>query len=246
MKKLITYGFVLTLSFLLAFNPTVLLAMSSSTSSLTSPGIKSTRPAKPRRPFMPARSQTGVLTGQTSTLLPDGRLLIVGGQDSDGPKTTISINDPRTGDVFPMTVALNQARAWHSATMLPNGRVLIVGGTGADNKTVGSAEIVDPAAQTVEAISAPAFARSHHTATLLTEGRVLIVGGVSATGQALNRVELWDFKTKSAAMRSRAARSSIRSRCVSSQPHRTPPRRATPTSPAQFPATMLSMFRRTL
>src|ERR1044072_8291790 len=137
MKKLITYGFVLTLSFLLAFNPTVLLAMSmSSTSSLRSAGTKSAPPAKPRRPFMPARSQTGVLTGQTSTLLPDGRLLIVGGQDSDGPKATISISDPRTGEVFPMAVALNQARAWHSATMLPNGRVLIVGGTGSDNKTV--------------------------------------------------------------------------------------------------------------
>ena len=201
MKKLITYGFVLTLSFLLAFNPTVLLAMSmSSTASLRSPGAKSTPPAKPRRPFMPARSQTGVLTGQTSTLLPDGRLLIVGGQDSDGPKATIAISDPRTGDVFPMSVSLNQARSWHSATMLPNGRVLIVGGMGSNDKTIGSAEIVDPRAQTVEVISAPgqAFARSHHTATLLTDGRVLIAGGVSANGQTLNRVELWDFKTKSA------------------------------------------------
>src|SRR6478736_4148451 len=126
MKKLITYGFVLPLSFLLAFNPTVLLAMSSSTSSLRSPGTKSTPPAKPRRPFLPSRSQTGVLAGQTSTLLPDGRLLIAGGQDSDGPKATIAISDPRTGDVLPLSSALNEARAWHSATMLPNGRVLIV------------------------------------------------------------------------------------------------------------------------
>src|SRR4029078_10851731 len=122
MKKLITYGFVLTLSFLLAFNPTVLLAMSMSrTASLRAPGTKSTPPAKPRRTFMPARSQTGVLTGQTSTLLADGRLRIIGGQANDGPKATIAISDPRTGDVFPMAIVLNEARAWHSATMLPTG-----------------------------------------------------------------------------------------------------------------------------
>lgn len=198
MKKLITYGFVLTLSFLLAFNPAVLLAMSnSSTASPRSPG-RSTLPAKPRRPFLPARSQTGALTGQTSTLLPDGRLLIVGGQDSDGPKATIAISDPRSGDIVPLPIVLNEARAWHSATMLPNGRVLIVGGKSSNNKTVGSAEIVDPSAQTVEAIAGQAFARAHHTATLLTDGRVLIVGGTSTNGQTLNRVELWDFKTKSA------------------------------------------------
>ena len=144
------------------------------------------------------RSQTGELTGQTSTLLPDGRLLIAGGQDTEGPKATVAISDPRTGEVVPLSIVLRAARAWHSATMLPNGRVLIVGGKGTGNKTLESAEIVDPLAQTVEVISSPAFARSHHTATVLTDGQVLIVGGSSAAGQALNRAELWNFKTNTA------------------------------------------------
>jgi len=199
MKKLTTYGLVLILSSLLAFHPVVALAMAEA--STASPRPRSTKlivPPKPARPSMPARSQAGELTGQTSTLLPDGRLLLAGGQDSDGPKTTIAISDPRSGEVVPLSLALRQARAWHSATMLPNGRILIAGGKGADNKTIESAEIIDPATQTIELISAPAFARANHSATLLTDGRVLLVGGESATGQALNRAELWDFKTKSA------------------------------------------------
>ena len=196
MKKLTTYGLVLTLVFLLAFHPTVILAMSEA--NIASP--KSTKLITPRRPMRPAprRSQTGELTGQTSTLLPDGRLLIVGGQDATGPKATVAINDARSGEVIPLSVELREPRAWHSATMLPNGRVLIVGGQGLKNRTVATVEIIDPLAQTSEVISSPgpAFARAHHTATLLTDGRVLIVGGVSAAGQSLNRAELWDFKTK--------------------------------------------------
>lgn len=201
MKKLITYGFVLTLSALLAFHPTVILAMgATSTASLEPWTTKLTRTAKPKRPVRPARTQAGELVGQTSTLLPDGRFLIAGGQDADGPKATLAISDPGAGELVPLPIGLHEARAWHTATMLPHGRVLLVGGKSADNKTVQSAELVDPLAQTVEVVSSsnPAFARSHHTATLLTDGRVLIVGGASATGHSLNRVELWDFKTKTA------------------------------------------------
>jgi len=94
MKKLTTYGLVLTLVSLLAFHPTVILAMSEG--SIASPkSTKLTPPRKPMRP-VPVRSQTGELTGHTSTLLPDGRLLIVGGQDAEGPKATVAIDDPRS------------------------------------------------------------------------------------------------------------------------------------------------------
>ncbi|HEV8169459.1 MAG TPA: kelch repeat-containing protein, partial [Pyrinomonadaceae bacterium] len=173
MKKLITFGLVLTLSSLLTFQPIVVLAMSEARTA--SPrSTKLIPPPKPARPARPVRSQTGELTGQTSTLLPDGRLLLAGGQDTNGPKTVIAISDPRTGEVVPLSVALRQARAWHTATMLPNGRVLIVGGKGLDDTTVESAEILDLASQTVELISSPSFARAYHTATLLTDGRVLI------------------------------------------------------------------------
>ena len=199
MKKRITCGLVLILSSLLTFQPIVALAMSEASTAASNPrSPKLIPPPKPARPARPVRSQTGELAGQTSTLLPDGRLLLAGGQDSSGPKTMIAISDPRTGEVVPLSVVLRYARAWHTASMLPNGRVLIVGGKGLDDTTVASAEILDLASQTVELISSPSFARAYHSATLLTDGRVLIVGGLSATGQALNKAELWDFKTKTA------------------------------------------------
>src|SRR5678815_865258 len=199
MKKRITCGLVLILSSLLTFQPIVALAMSEASTAASNPrSPKLIPPPKPARPARPVRSQTGELTGHTSTLLPDGHLLLAGGQDTNGPKAIIAISDPRTGEVVPLSVVLRQARAWHTATMLPNGRILIVGGKGLDDTTVASAEILDLASQTVELISSPSFARAYHTATLLTDGRVLIVGGLSPSGQALNKAELWDFKTRTA------------------------------------------------
>lgn len=196
MKKLISYGFVLTLNFLLACQPVLILAASeASKSPLPSPGTKITAAPKPKRP---ARSQERDFAGQTSTLLSDGRLLLIGGQDADVAQTRVAINDPRSGETLSLGVSLREARAWHTATMLPDGRVLVIGGKGQDNKIVQSAEIVDLGTLTVEAVrSAPsAFGRANHTATLLTDGRVLIVGGESARGNALNQVEVWDFKTR--------------------------------------------------
>ena len=163
MKKRITCGLVLILSSLLAFQPIVALAMSEASTAASNPrSPKLIPPPKPARPARPVRSQTGELTGQTSTLLPDGRLLLAGGQDTNGPKAIIAISDPRTGEVVPLSVVLRQARAWHTATMLPNGRVLIVGGKGLNDTTVESAEILDLASQTVELISSPGFACLSH------------------------------------------------------------------------------------
>ncbi len=201
MKKLITYGFVLTLSFGLVFNPALILAATEpSTASLRPARTELIRTPKAKRPATLARNQAGEVTGQTSTLLPDGRFLIVGGQGTEGATATIAITDPRTGEVTPLSVKLHETRAWHSATMLPDGRVIVIGGKGLDDKIAESAEIIDPSAQTCEVVSSSrlAFARAHHTATLLTDGRVLIAGGESARGRALNRVDLWDFKTKTA------------------------------------------------
>lgn len=196
MKKLISYGFVLILNFVLVCQPVLILAASEAGKQPLPPaGIRTTAAPKTKRP---ARAQERDLAGQTTTLLSDGRVLIIGGQDTEGAQTRIAINDPRSGETTALAFGLREARAWHSATMLPDGRVLVIGGKGQDNKIVQSAEIVDLGTQLVEAVHpAPSvFGRANHTATLLTDGRVLIAGGESARGNASNQVELWDFKTK--------------------------------------------------
>src|SRR5262249_46674452 len=73
-------------------------------------------------------SAQGVSTdGQTITMLPDGRQLLIGGVGADGPTASAMVRDPRTNEIVEIPGHLQIARAWHSATILPNGTVLIVG-----------------------------------------------------------------------------------------------------------------------
>jgi RHS repeat-associated protein len=146
-----------------------------------------------------AEQSTAPLAGQTATLLPDGRWLLVGGQADDGPVTVASIKASSGESVTIPSATLHTARAWHTATMLPNGTVLIWGGQGEDGKIVDTAEIYDPQTQSFETItSGGLIPRLYHTATLLTEGLVLIAGGVDQRGRALNKVELWNPRTRKA------------------------------------------------
>jgi hypothetical protein len=67
----------------------------------------------------------------TATLLPNGRVLIVGGNDWTGGLTTYhssaEIYDPATGRFSP-TGSMWSVRYSHTAAMLSDGRVLVVGG----------------------------------------------------------------------------------------------------------------------
>ncbi len=72
-------------------------------------------------------------TGHTATLLPNGKVLVVGGEHlltsaaPFGLTDTAELYDPVTGN-FTLTGSLNTARTGHTATLLPSGKVLIVGG----------------------------------------------------------------------------------------------------------------------
>src|SRR6266849_3656896 len=75
---------------------------------------------------------SGPVIGGTETLLPDGRVLMVGGKTSNGLlRTALSIQDTHTG-LFMDVGTLQFPRAFHTATVLPEGTVLILGGRGAD------------------------------------------------------------------------------------------------------------------
>jgi hypothetical protein len=76
-----------------------------------------------------ARPGAGLLPGQTATMLPDGRWLILGGQGAQGPTTAAGIYDAHTGATTTLPT-LQPARAWHSATVMPDGTVLVFGGVG--------------------------------------------------------------------------------------------------------------------
>jgi hypothetical protein len=61
---------------------------------------------------------------QTATLLPNGKILIAGGEDSYGnPFASAELYDPVSG-TWTLTASLNDGRAYHTTTLLPTGQVL--------------------------------------------------------------------------------------------------------------------------
>jgi len=159
--------------------------------------------------FGPAGSLAEARSFHTATLLPDGRLLVVGGAASFYPDTislaSVEILDPATLS-FGLTGSLAEARFAHTATLLDDGRVLVVGGadpSGSDLNTHISAEIWDPATETFSSTGSLSEGRYGHTATLLSDGRVLVVGGVVVGGSGGGvtvglraSAEVWDPSTR--------------------------------------------------
>lgn len=70
----------------------------------------------------------------TATLLPNGQVLITGGNEFDGyptsllPTATAELYDPASG-LFVTTASMAVGRSGHTATLLADGRVLVVGGS---------------------------------------------------------------------------------------------------------------------
>ncbi|MGH8094559.1 MAG: kelch repeat-containing protein [Chthoniobacterales bacterium] len=125
----------------------------------------------------------------TATLLPNGMVLVAGGNGNF--LASAELYDPATG-TWTATGSLATARALHTATLLPNGMVLVAGGVG-NPGYLASAELYDPATGTWTATGSLATGRDYHTATLLPNGMVLVAGG--SDNNALASAELYDPAT---------------------------------------------------
>lgn len=118
----------------------------------------------------------------TTTRLPSGLLLVVGGLDYSGtPTASAELVDPLTRTAR-RVARLRTARTRHSATLLPSGRVLVVGGIDATGAPIAGAEIFDPAlgAEGDFVPTAPlATARADLAVVPLCDGTYVVVGGAS-------------------------------------------------------------------
>lgn len=125
-----------------------------------------------------------------AALLPDGRVLITGGDTEDTMNlggTHAEIYDPATGTFSP-TGSMLEPRRSHTATSLDDGRVLIVG-----SDMTRSAEVFDPGSGTFLPVgSTTGYHGFGATATKLLDGRVLIVGGRDLNFDPTAIVELFD------------------------------------------------------
>ncbi len=122
----------------------------------------------------PNWSYTGSLnrarSGHTTTLLPNGKVLVAGGCSDSGGRDSAELYDPATG-TWSYTGSLNTNRPGHSATRLQNGRVLVAGGFTANGDGINTAELYDPATGTWSYTGSLNRKRGSHTATLLPNGR---------------------------------------------------------------------------
>ena len=112
----------------------------------------------------------------TATLLPNGKVLVAGGQEQLPVSRARNSTIRRAAPGRPPAASPPHAMH-HTATLLPNGKVLVAGGYGCREASLASAELYDPASGTWTATGSLATARSYHTATLLPNGKVLVAGG---------------------------------------------------------------------
>jgi RHS repeat-associated protein len=201
MRHRINLSLALTLSFVMAASPVLIAAPNRSPrKTIPSPRSEISHPLSGRVKRIPGqpRQNTAQPQGQTTTQLPDGRLLLIGGMAPDGPLASVTINNPINGESISLP-DMPLRRGWHSATMLPDGRVLIIGGIGANGQISDSVQIFDPDTRGFETLPKTGLSpRAYHSATLLTDGRVLVVGGESREGRPAANAEVWDFRTKGA------------------------------------------------
>jgi N-acetylneuraminic acid mutarotase len=125
--------------------------------------------------WVPAGNLITARYGHTATLLPNGKVLVAGGNDTSGVAlSSAELYDPATGQ-WSATGSLSTARFQHTATLLPDGRVLVVAGGAAAG--LASAELYNPATGQWVATNSTHWPHQQHTATLLPSGNVLVVGG---------------------------------------------------------------------
>jgi uncharacterized repeat protein (TIGR01451 family) len=132
--------------------------------------------------WFPATQMSTARWAATATLLNDGRVLVVGGQDaSTAFLASAELYDPET-NTWSAAASLSAARSGHTATLLNDGRVFVFGGATGTSPTP---EIYDPATNSWSPASmtgGPSTRNMEHTATRLQDGRVLVAGGLSSGG----------------------------------------------------------------
>ena len=143
-------------------------------------------------PATGAFSATGSMAhsrgNHTASLLPDGRVLVAGGNHYIASIEQAELYDPATGSFSGSDTMYRHGRHMHTATTLLDGRIALIGGTEVSSSAGGQ-----PGSTIVEIFYSPvdgfkngasiAKPRVFHTATRLPDGRILVAGG--ANGESI-------------------------------------------------------------
>ena len=137
----------------------------------------------------------------TATLLPDGKVLVAGGESSTtpaGPQSTTDIYDPSLDSCtqtncssFAYGPTMNVGHCHHTMTTLNSGLVLVAGGRCGSADSIAVSELYDPSAKRWWPAGAMQDPRGYHAAVLLIDGRVLVAGGIFPGGSIASATELY-------------------------------------------------------
>jgi N-acetylneuraminic acid mutarotase len=134
-----------------------------------------------------APSMAAARDQHAATLLPNGQVLVAGGQGSTlqfEPLSSAEIYDP-VANTWASAGNMALARVQPASVLLPNGKVLVIGGSatsaGISGPGVMSAEIYDPGTNIWSAAGNMAIASTGSAAVLLKNGTVLACGLVGST-----------------------------------------------------------------
>ncbi|HLI50762.1 MAG TPA: kelch repeat-containing protein [Thermomicrobiaceae bacterium] len=152
--------------------------------------------------WTPVAPMLHVHNRQTTVLLNDGTVLMLGGTDQQGeesamfqPTSDIERYDPKTNR-WSMVPPLAQERINANVVKLADGRVLVAGGLALDPiRPLASAEIYEPATNSWSSAGSMAYPRNEAAAMLLPDGQVLVAGGISGNDQFQATTELYDPAT---------------------------------------------------
>ena len=107
-----------------------------------------------------------------AVLLPNGQVLVAGGENASGTLASTELYNPSTGTWTP-TGSMITPRTDFSLTLLSHGKVLAAGGT--------TAELYDPATGTWSATGSPPFNLGGPNAATLQNGQVLANGAYNCS-----------------------------------------------------------------
>jgi hypothetical protein len=115
--------------------------------------------------------------GHTATILPDFKVLIVGGKRENGTVlATTEIYDPTT-ETFSPAGKMLVPREGHIAASLEDSKIVIAGGATRGGVPLSSSEDYDFETGAFTARGNMHARRVHAAATVLRDGRVLVTGG---------------------------------------------------------------------
>lgn len=131
--------------------------------------------------FSSAGNMRAARMAMSGTLLPNGKVLIAGGQTAASDAlSSAELYDP-VAKTFSLTGRMITPRSDHTATLLSNGLVLMAGGENVSGVSTAKAELYNPASGTFAATGKMPATRQEQKAVLLSNGYVLVSGGNRVT-----------------------------------------------------------------